>query len=383
MKQYDAVIAGYTCVDLIPTFPTREPSSANLSGLLKPGKLIEIDGLQAVLGGLVPNTGLAMKKFDRKVFLNGLVGDDVIGGIAKELFGKCGVSEGIQTTRAAGTACSIVIAPPGIDRIFLESPGCNRIYGASHVNFDAVSQCRVFHFGYPPLLRRFFLDGGSELSSIFARVQQMGVTTSLDFSLPDPESESGKADWLEILRKTLPFTDIFVPSVDELMQIMTPPSSAGTQCPSDNIDSIRDIPLHLIRDIGRRIIDFGVKILLIKAGARGAFLLTGDVSSISDKLGIDLPEKNWNYQELWCDACQADRSRVVNASGAGDTAAAGFLSAILGGECAESALKYAVVAGRNNLYCHDLYNDLSNWLTMTEDISSEPIKIVHWQRVKT
>ena len=43
----------------------------------------------------------------------------------------------------------------------------------------------------------------------------MGVVTSLDFSLPDPESESGKINWPEIMKKLLPFTDIFVPSLEE------------------------------------------------------------------------------------------------------------------------------------------------------------------------
>ncbi len=63
MKKYDAVIAGYTCVDLIPDFMKTE-SVANFSSLFRPGKLIEIDGIDFVLGGVVANTGLAMKKFD-------------------------------------------------------------------------------------------------------------------------------------------------------------------------------------------------------------------------------------------------------------------------------------------------------------------------------
>ena len=52
MKKYDAVIAGYTCVDMFPGFKKNE-SSASLSELLIPGKLIEIDGLDFILGGVV------------------------------------------------------------------------------------------------------------------------------------------------------------------------------------------------------------------------------------------------------------------------------------------------------------------------------------------
>ena len=52
MKKYDAVIAGYTCVDLIPDFKKAQ-SVTSLSDLFIPGKLIEIDGISFVLGGVV------------------------------------------------------------------------------------------------------------------------------------------------------------------------------------------------------------------------------------------------------------------------------------------------------------------------------------------
>ena len=221
MKKYDAVISGYTCVDLIPDFKKTQ-SVTSFSNLFIPGKLIEIDGISYVLGGVVPNTGLAMKKFNKNVFLNGLVGDDFIGRIATEWLDKYDLSAGIRTTGSAGTAFSIVIAPPGIDRIFLESPGCNQIFDASFIDFDAVSESRIFHFGYPPLLKQFYQNNGGQLVDLFSEIQKMGVVTSLDFSLPDTESESGRLNWPEIMHKLLPVTDIFVPSLEELFRIMLP-----------------------------------------------------------------------------------------------------------------------------------------------------------------
>ena len=168
-----------------------------------------------------------MKKFSKKVLLNGLVGDDFIGKIAIEWLDKYNLSDGIKITDKAGTAFSIVIAPPGIDRIFLESPGCNQIFDTSFINFDAISQSRMFHFGYPPLLKQFYQNNGSQLVDLFSEIQKMGVVTSLDFSLPDPESESGRINWPEIMQKILPFTDIFVPSLEEVLQIMQPGEYAG------------------------------------------------------------------------------------------------------------------------------------------------------------
>ncbi|MCE5345339.1 MAG: carbohydrate kinase family protein [Bacteroidales bacterium] len=375
MEKYDAVIAGYTCVDMIPDFKNIG-SLDSLSDLLKPGKLIEIGDLHFVLGGVVPNTGLAMKKFNKRVFLNGLIGDDFIGKIAKEWLGNYGVSEGVTTTKEAGSAFSIVIAPPGVDRIFLESPGCNQIFDSSYINFDVIAQSRLFHFGYPPLLKQFFLNGGSQLSQMFSKVQQMNVLTSLDFSLPDPESESGKVNWPEIMQKTLPFIDIFVPSLEEVFQIMQPGEYDQILSSPVSTDIIDQVLVNSIRKIGKQIIDCGVKILLIKAGTRGAYLLTGDVSSISERLGFDLQKKNWNCREFWCNAYPADNLKIVNASGAGDTAIAAFLSTILDGESPDLALKYAALAGRNSLYCHNIYRDLSDWQTMAKEIKSETNEII-------
>jgi sugar/nucleoside kinase (ribokinase family) len=378
MKKYDIAIAGYTCVDMIPSFNKTE-CFASISNLFKPGKLIEINGLDVVLGGVVANTGLALNNFNKKVFLNGLVGDDFMGKIAKEWFEKSNISEGIKTTKKAGTAFSIVLAPPGVDRIFLESPGCNQIFDTSYINFDAISQCRLFHFGYPPLLRRFFLNNGSQLVDMFSGIQEMGVVTSLDFSVPDPESESGKINWPRVMQSVLPFIDIFVPSLEEVLQIMIPSKYAEIQASCSNTEVISQIPTPLIREVGKMIIDCGVKIVLIKAGERGAYLLTGDVSPIHEKMGIHLPDKNWNFRELWCEAYPADNSKIINTNGAGDTAVAAFLSAILDGLCVESSLKYAAIAGRNTLYCHNIHTDLSDWSEMTKGINSETNEIADFK----
>lgn len=375
MKKYDAVIAGYICVDLIPEFKKNE-SHESIFDLLKPGKLIEINGLNYTLGGVVANTGAAMKKFSKNVILNGLIGKDFIGKVAMELLEPYGLSEGIKTVDHKGTAFGLVIAPSGIDRIFLESPGCSRWFDMNHIDFEAIAQSRLFHFGYPPLLRKFYIDQGAQLVNLFSIVQKSGVVTSLDFSLPDAESESGKVEWPVIMKKVLPFTDIFVPSLEEALQILLPAEYQKLTSIVGNTDIIDIVPIETIREIGSLIIDLGVKITLIKAGHRGVYLWTGDISSINKNVGFDLHIESWNYRELWCDAYPTENSKIVNASGAGDTASAAFISAILDGENPEASLKYAAMAGRNNLYCYDIYKELSGWAEMTEEISAHPNEVI-------
>jgi len=376
MKKYDSVIAGYLCVDLFPEF-SENKSYKGISEVFIPGKLVEIEGISFNLGGLVANTGLAMKKFNKNVLLNGLVGEDIIGRIALERLDKHKLSEGISKATQAGTAFSLVIAPPGIDRIFLEFPGCNKIFDQSCIDFEAVSRSRLFHFGYPPLLREFYLEGGKRISEMFSRIQEMGVITSLDFSLPDPESESGKLDWPAFMNKILSYTDIFVPGLEEALQIMDPGLHLDIKSAAGEDDIIDHIPVSIIQELGRKIIDSGVEIVLIKAGHRGACLITGDVFSLNARAGLELNTKKWDHCEIWCDAYKADPLKIKNSSGAGDTAAAAFLTAILNAEDPDSAIRLAAMAGRNSLYCSDFYNDLTDWQVLIDEIRGEKNDLVY------
>lgn len=277
------------------------------------------------------------------------------------------IAEGVKMVSGAATAFGIVIAPPGIDRIFLESPGCNEIFGLDFVDFDAISKSRVMHFGYPPLLQEFFKNSGRQLLDLFRRVNEMQVITSLDLSLPDPDGNSGKCDWPGILKAVLPFTDIFAPSVEELLfTIMRPEYDRALSAAKDK-DIIDFIPMETVRKVGQMIIALGAKILLVKMAHRGIYMITGDISRINNK-GLKLDESEWNHTELYCKAYPVDQDRYKNASGAGDTAVAGFLSAIIDGNSPEMSLKYTALAGRNNLYSNDIYRETDDWAQMTEDL---------------
>lgn len=376
MKIYDAVIAGYICVDLIPQFRQQEGINT-IKEMMRPGRLIELDGMEITLGGLVPNTGLAMLRFSNKVYLNGLLGKDILGGIVEGRLSEYNILTGIENESNSGTAFGIVIAPPGIDRIFLESPGSNEFFAIHHVDFNVVAQSRLFHFGYPPLLKQFYKDDGIQLYEMFARIDRMGVLTSLDFSLPDPNGESGRINWRKILKKTLPHVDIFVPSLEEATQIIMPGVYAEIFANAGQDENIIDlIPLDVIRKIGAELIEMGVKVALLKSGHKGLYLWTGDVSSLNRKADIALDPCDWNNKCLWIPAYPADESKIKNASGAGDTASAAFFTAILNSETVSRSLNYAAIAGRNNLYCNDIYTELSDWAEMTGEIQNTAHSIV-------
>ena len=361
-------MAGYIGVDLTPGFPPAH-GAVPLSDIFRPGELVEVEGLNLALGGVVANTGLAMRKFGRRVALMGLVGNDMLGDfIVGQLQAR---QSGIRRTNKAGTAYGIVIAPPGRDRIFLEDPGCNRLFTSADIDYDTVGKSRLFHFGYPTLMKSLFVNGGAELRKLLVGVRKLGVPTSLDITLPDSGSLAGQADWRSILAAVLPFVDIFVPSIEEILFMLEPKRYARILSAADGGDIMDAISPDLIVRLGNRILAMGVKVLMIKAGHRGAYLRTGDIGKLNAATSLNLPAENWSERDLWIPAFPADPRRVRNACGAGDCAVAGFLTALLDGSEIEKAGKYAMLAGRDNLYGIDSLGGLSDWKRMTNMIGTQ------------
>jgi len=361
---YDAVVAGYLGLDIAPGFPAQR-APLPLAKLLRPGKLLQVEGLSLALGGVVANTGLALKKFGKRVSLMGLVGNDMLGDIVLRKLRDHGVTGGVRRTARSGTAYGIVIAPPGTDRIFLEDPGCNNLMAASDLDYTTIARSRLFHFGYPTLMQRMLAQGGAELRKLFARVHKLGVATSLDMTLPDPESPAGKADWQAILAAVLPHVDIFAPSLEEVLFMMEPKRYARLRSAAGSGEISDAVPQDLVARLGNRILALGVKVLMIKAGHRGAYLRTGDIGKLNAAMALKLPAANWNSRELWVPAFKVDPARMKNACGAGDCAVAGFLAALLDGCAIEKAGGYAMLAGRDNLYGIDSWSGLTSWQSMT------------------
>ena len=360
----DVVVAGYLGVDIAPGFAAR--GAVPFSELFRPGKLIETRGLDFSLGGVVANTGLAMKRFGCDVALMGCVGEDALGDLAIARLGAAGVHDGIRRVAPGGTAYGIVLAPPGVDRMFLEDPGCNRSFTVEHLDLGVVRGCRLFHFGYPPLMEALWRGGGSGLRELLAAVRACGPAISLDMALPDPDAPAGRTDWAAILADALPFVDIFTPSIEELLFMLDSAGYARFAAQAPGGDLIDAIPASVYDELADRVLAFGVKVLLIKAGPKGAYLRTAAPvkSAGAPRWPLDAagcPDGRW-LQPMPVDA-----ARVCNASGAGDCAIAGFLSALLKGKSVVAAGHCAMTAGRDNLYGPDALSGLRPWEAMVLD----------------
>lgn len=292
-----------------------------------------------------------------------------MGDIIEDHLGGYGAN--MQLSRAAGeqSGYTVVINPPGVDRIFLHCPGTNNTFTSRDMDFSDFWGARLFHFGYPTIMRRFYENEGVELAALFRKARETGVTTSLDTTLPDPLSESGKANWPAILAKTLAHVDIFVPSIEEALIMLMPEAFRQIQAKaggSDILDAVTGQDLARLTD---RVLEAGAAIAMIKVGHRGCYLRTASASRIA-AMGAAAPADPERFadREIWQPAYRAPL--FASATGAGDAAIAGFLAAVLKGKSPSECLKFAALLGWQNVQTYDALSGIKTWADTEKDFAA-------------
>ena len=364
---YDIMVAGHVCLDITPQF--KQQAMVPIAELLRPGRLVKVDDAVVSTGGAVSNTGINIKTMGQRVCFAARVGNDLFGTIIYDRFSAIGNSSAIKKVEGISSSYSVVLAPPGVDRIFLHNPGSNDTFCAADLDAAVIAQCRHFHFGYPPLMRALYVNGGRELERIFRIAKDSGATTSCDMALPDPSSEAGAVDWNEILARVLPYVDIYLPSVEEALYMIDKKRFTAMKTEFNGADLIDHMAPDLFTELSDKLLALGTKIATLKAGVRGFYVRTGD-KNLFNGMGRARPGDSvaWSNRELWCPAFAVDH--VVSATGSGDSSIAGFLSAFLNGVDPELALKYAVCSGWQNVQVIDATSGIKSWSETTAQIKS-------------
>ena len=353
------VVAGHICLDVIPNLG--HVPSGQFGTMFRPGHLISTGSAEFATGGPVSNTGLALHKLGVPTQLVAKIGDDSFGQRILELVDPK-LTHGIAISHEETTSYSLIISAPGIDRIFLHFPGANDTFCAADINSDLVAEAHLFHFGYPPIMRRMYEDNGAELVAVFQQAKATGVTTSLDMALPDPASPGGQVDWRAILQRTLPHVDIFLPSIEEILYMLR--RDMYEEVNQENI--IEAVTPTLLVSLSDELLAMGVKMLMIKLGHRGLFLRTAAAGTL-EQMGRAMPEApaGWADKMLWAPCFQVE---VVGTTGAGDATIAGFLGALLRDKTAEEALTMAVAVGACNVEAADALSGLQSWQATQERV---------------
>jgi len=354
------------CLDLYPDL------SETAAMKFTPGMLQEIGSCSAFPGGVVGNTGVGLHRLGIPVRLAGKIGDDLFGRSLGDYFKQLfpGGSKYIRVEKGHTGYC-IVLSPSGSDRMFLAHRGINDDLNADDVDDALLEETAILHFGYPPLCRRFASDHGAELQKLFRRAHERGIITSLDMSLPSPGTFSYDLDWKSFLRQTLPHTDLFLPSIDELKFML------------GRNDEISGAMLH---DLSEQLLSFGAAVVGIKLGSDGFYLRTSPnaerlsfMNSLADK-GVEA----WLNREF---AVPCRQVEVVGTTGAGDATIAGFLAGMISGNSVEEAARLAVTVGACSVTAADAISGIVPLHEVTARLASglplrplsfipEPIKIL-------
>lgn len=263
----DIVVLGMLVADIVGTPIDELPARGTLSLL---------DKVELHPGGCGANTALALAKLGgASISLLGKAGTDAFGDFMVRAAQEVGLSaEGIQRESAVCTAATIVTIHSDAERSFLHVPGANALLGPEDVNWEATQGAKLFFVGGLQLLPRL---EGQPLAHVFAEAKQRGMTTVLD-TVMNPRSQG----W-DGLAPCLPFLDWAIPSFEEAAQL------TGKQDEKEQVARLKH---------------GGAKNAAIKLGSRGAYVApeTGNPFYVEPLL-----------------------VEAVDALGAGDAWAAGFL----------------------------------------------------------
>jgi sugar/nucleoside kinase (ribokinase family) len=248
-----------------------------------------------------------------------------------------------------------------MDRVFLHCPGANDTFTDADVPEEALEGASIFHFGYPPLMKQIWSDGGGRLRKLLSRARARGALTSLDMSLPDPSSPSGMVDWCAFLLHVLPTVDIFAPSVEEFFFMMDRPSFVRLSGSGGGEQILRQVTFADLARLADRAHVAGASAVLIKLGDRGAYLHTS-AHGLAGAAG-------WVNRELYAPVFSVPN--IAGTVGSGDATIAGLLASVRIGLGAEEALTMAVAVGGFCVEAADAVSGVRSWDQTVQRVRSD------------
>lgn len=362
------IAAGHICIDITPIFPEKRVQS--IGEILAPGKLIQMGNADVHTGGSVANTGLGMKILGADVTLMGKVGADAFGEMICNILKKYNAEEGMIVSETESTSYSVVLAIPGIDRIFLHNPGANNTFTTEDIPEAQLHDTALFHFGYPPIMESMYENDGEELLKLLKYVKVHDIATSLDLATVDAGSKAGSADWKTILQKVIPYVDFFAPSAEELCFMLDRERFEEWQKRANgrDITEILDIDKD-VKPLADICMSLGAKVLLIKCGAPGMYYRTASLN-VLEQIGknLDLDAKAWEEKEGFEKSYIPEK--VLSGTGAGDTSIAAFLTAMLEGNSVEECMQLATATGASCVAAYDALSGLKSFDELRKKIAA-------------
>ncbi|MCE9629513.1 MAG: carbohydrate kinase family protein [Planctomycetia bacterium] len=272
----DCIVCGTCVADLIVRpVPLEQPVGG--------GRLFHVDPLAVTTGGIVCNTGVAMRRLGATVEVAAFVGDDLWGReIRSGLLAEGIVVEALEGHPSAASSTTAVLIDAGSERSFAHHVGAAGMLDLAFVRRHVArfARSRIAVVGYVGLLPALERD----LVEAVALIRDTGCRVVLE--------TGGSGGSILDVAPALRHTDVFVPSHDEARH-------------QTGLDDPRDI-IACYRGHG------AAGIVGVKCGTRGS------VVSPSPGVVIEVP-------------CIVPPAPVIDTTGAGDSFLAGLLVGLLRG----------------------------------------------------
>ena len=267
---------------------------APIAKLPAAGGLVLSEQMLLTLGGCAGNVAVDLAKQGVGAAVVGRVGDDVFGGVVRQMLEAANVdTESLLTTSSRPTSQTMILNVQGQDRRYVHLVGANGDFTASDIPIDRLKTAKILYVGGYLLMPQLWQE---DLVKVFEQARAAGVTTVLDVAGP------AGVDFLARLEKLLPLCDVFLPNNDEAALILD-----------------QEDPVRQAEEFRKR----GVKTTVITCGDDGTVLV-----SAKAKLRASI------YP-----------TKLVDASGSGDAFDAGFIAGLLRGEDEAGCLRRASALG--------------------------------------
>lgn len=165
-----------------------------------------IEDLTLAVSGAAGTAAIVAAKLGLKTLAVGGYGRDMMGDWAVSRLESFGIdTSGIQRLAGVPTSSSIVLTRKDGSRPALHVKGATGHFVVDEADFDRVTDTRVFHMGGVGLMDA--MDGPRN-AALMAHAKQRGCITTVDIF-------AGSAADLPDVDAVLPYTDYFIPSVEE------------------------------------------------------------------------------------------------------------------------------------------------------------------------
>jgi len=266
-----------------------------LRAIPDPGRLVLVDEMGLHTGGCAINVATALARLNLPVEVVGKIGADPLGDFVLNALQERGIGiTGVKRDADVGTSATMVMVAPDGERRFVHYIGANARLTLTDIDFQMVNKASILHVAGSLVMPGI---DGEPTAELLQRARAAGVITFLDSVWDD----TGR--WMKVLQPCMPYIDYFVPSLAEAQAL------TGLEDPTK---------------VGRALLDCGVRTVGLKMGVDGCLVMTGD--------GLV------NYLP----AFQVD---VMDATGAGDAFAAGFIAGVWQDWPLEKTARFANAVG--------------------------------------